>query len=122
MARMMADLEAMRQKDPSTFLSIMQSAGVPSAPPAPPSPGGSGGELPPITPEQLEMFMKLMQQTMGEGQGLDSVNLPGGAASLGPKGVETKVFSLFYILSYFRQCSVIALGVLFLSLSLLGSM
>ena len=94
MAKMVTDLEALRSKDPDSFLNMMQMAGIPApggegkaTPPAP----GAAGSAPEITNEQLEAFAQMlqaMQQGGGEGPGLE---MPDGKASLGPKGVESKV-------------------------------
>lgn len=91
MAKMATDLEALRSKDPDSFLSMMQMAGIPAPGNAPPPAPGAAGPAPEITNEQLEAFAQMlqaMQQGGGEGPGLE---MPDGKASLGPKGVESKV-------------------------------
>jgi len=92
--KMVADLEAMRTKDPDSFLNIMKAAGLPGAPPAgdaPPTAGDGDGAQQKVTDEQLMAFAQMlqaMQQQGGEGAGLE---MPGGMGSLGPEGMEAKV-------------------------------
>lgn len=87
-AKMLADLEAMRTKDPESFLNIIQAAGIPQVPTA--APPGEGDTSPQVTDEQLMAFAQMLQamQEGGEGGGLE---MPGGKGSLGPKGMESKV-------------------------------
>lgn len=87
MAKMMADLDAMRTKDPDSFLNIMKAAGLPSVPD---SGAGQGGPAPTVTDEQLIAFAQLLQ-SMQQGGEVGSLEMPGGKGSLGPLGMESKV-------------------------------
>ena len=89
MEKLIADLEEMRAKDPDGVTKLLQSIGLPGSTSEAKSQGKTNEST---TPEQLESLARMLQ-AISEADGADStpLNMPGGKAALGTRGMEAKV-------------------------------
>ena len=86
--KFIADLDSLRKSDPATFLGIIKNMGVGNSI----DEESSLSKVPDSPEAELEKWTKIFEQfQLGASDG--SVVLPGGNATLGPNGLEAKVWN-----------------------------